>query len=143
LDEIVLMSKLQKITLRNERLWKFGLSYLPLSLLLLAVGLIERWPVLPLMNVFVALGFLVLANRFRALKIECNGKTLLLVPDYATSTITLKDTEGKVLARELFPLFEEKTLETPCGTLEIRAIRHRFGKVELRIKAEGEEITLP
>ncbi len=136
------MSKLQKITLRNERLWKFGLSYLALSLLLLAVGLIERWPVLPLMNVFVALGFLALANRFRALKIECNGKTLLFVPDYATSTITLKDTEEKVLARDFFPLFEEKTLETPCETLEIRVIKHRFGKVELRIKAEGKEITL-
>jgi len=137
------MSKLQKITLRDECLWKFGLSYLALSLLLLTVGLIEKWPVLPLMNVFIALGFLALANRFRALRVECNGKTLLLVPDYTTSTITLKDTEGKVLARDFFPLFEEKTLETPCGTLEIRAIRHRFGKVELKIKAGEKEITLP
>jgi len=138
-----LMSKLQKITLRNERLWKFGLSYLVLSLLLLAVGLIERWQVLPLMNVFVALGFLALANRFRALKIECNGKTLLLVPDYATSTIILKDARGKVLVRDFLPLFEEKRIETPCGTLEIRVIRHRFGKVELRIKMGKNEITLP
>ncbi|AHL23683.1 hypothetical protein [Thermococcus nautili] len=133
----------KKTRVKNQRLWKFGLSYLALSLLLLAVGLIEKWPVLPLMNVFIALGFLALANRFRALRVDCNGKTLLIVPDYATSTITLKDTEGKVLARDFFPLFEEKTLETPCGTLEIRAIRHRFGKVELRIKAEGKEITLP
>ncbi|MEO2152234.1 MAG: hypothetical protein ABGW50_06225 [Thermococcus sp.] len=133
----------KKTRVKNQRLWKFGLSYLALSLLLLAVGLIEKWPVLPLMNVFVALGFLALANRFRALRVECNGKTLLLVPDYATSTITLKDTEGKVLARDFLPLFEEKRLETPCGTLEIRAIRHRFGQVELRIKAKGKEITLP
>ncbi|CAI1492241.1 conserved protein of unknown function [Thermococcus nautili] len=133
----------KKTRVKNQRLWKFGLSYLALSLLLLTVGLIEKWPVLPLMNVFIALAFLALANRFRALRVDCNGKTLLIVPDYATSTITLKDARGKVLARDFFPLFEEKTLETPCGTLGIRAIRHRFGKVELRIKAEGKEITLP
>ncbi|WP_297536445.1 hypothetical protein [Thermococcus sp.] len=134
---------IEKVRVRNERLWKCGLIYLASSIILLVIGLRERRPVYSLANVYVAIFLLVLANRLRALRIDYNGKTLFLIPDYATSKIVLKDSNGGILLRDLFPLFEEKTLETPCGTLEIRAIRHRFGKVELRINAEGKEITLP
>ncbi|QDA30732.1 hypothetical protein FH039_02650 [Thermococcus indicus] len=103
----------EKVHVRNGRLWKLGLSYLAISLVLLAVS-IGRWPVLPLMDVFIALAFLVLASRSRAVRITCEGETLLLVPDYSTFTLVVKRPGGETLCREFFPLFEERELETPA-----------------------------
>ncbi|NJE30506.1 hypothetical protein E3E38_05510 [Thermococcus sp. 18S1] len=132
----------EKVHVRNERLWKLGLFYLAISLVLLAVS-IGRWPVLPLMNVFIALAFLILASRFRAVRITCEGETLLLVPDHSTSTLVVRRPGREVLSREFFPLFEEKELETPCGTLRVKATPHRFGKVELIVMAGEKEVRLP
>lgn len=137
------MAKLRRILVRDERLWKAGITFLALSLVFLFVGIATKRLPYALPNVFMALAFLILATRFRAVRFECNGKTFLLIPDYSTSTIVLRDSDGNVLSKTFFPLFEEEKLETPCGTLEVRAIRHRFGKVELRIKSKNEEITIP
>jgi len=134
---------IEKVTVRNERLWRAGVVFLGLSIALLFVEVAIKRTFLASLNVLIASVFLILANRFRAVKLECDGETLLLVPDYATSTVVLKDHDGKVLVREFLPLFGNKTIETPCETLEIRAIGHRFGKVELIIKVGKEEITLP
>ena len=134
--------RLEKVRVRDKKLWNVGVIYLGISAAFFLVSVWDGNPYLPLVNIIIALGFLAIANRFRALRMECNGRTLLLIPDYATSTIILKDSRERVLAKDFFSLFEEKRLETPCGTLEIRVIRHRPGRVELRIKAEGEEITL-
>ncbi|AFL94866.1 hypothetical protein CL1_0661 [Thermococcus cleftensis] len=82
----------RKAHVRNERRWKLGLSYLAISLVLLAVS-IGRWPVLSLMNVFIALAFLVLASRSRAVRITCEGETRLLVPDYSASTLVVERPE--------------------------------------------------
>ncbi|CAD5243535.1 hypothetical protein [Thermococcus camini] len=132
----------EKVHVRNERLWKLGLSYLAISLVLLAAS-VGRWPVLPLMNVFIALAFLVLASRFRAVRVTCEGETLLLVPNYSTSPLVVRRPGGEVLFREFFPLLWENELETPCGTLRVKAIPHRFGKVELLIRAGENEVRLP
>ncbi|WP_297480205.1 hypothetical protein [Thermococcus sp.] len=137
------MTKLRKILVRDEKLWKAGITFLTLPLVLLVVGIITKRLIYALPNVFIALAFLILSTRFRAVRLDCNGKMFLLIPDYSTSTLILRDSKGKVLSKTFFPLFEEEKLETPCGTLEVHAIRHRFGKVKLRIKLGNEEITLP
>ncbi|WP_297470750.1 hypothetical protein [Thermococcus sp.] len=136
------MAKLRRILVRDERLWRWGVIALIISLGLVAVGIVAKITTITLPGLFLPTALLALANRLRALEVECNGKTFLLVPDYSTSTIILRDSNGNVISKTFFPLFEEEKLETPCGTLEVRAIRHRFGKVELRI-SKNEEITLP
>ncbi|MCD6373732.1 MAG: hypothetical protein J7L37_09375 [Thermococcus sp.] len=137
------MTELKKTVVKNGRLWKFGLLYLALSLALFVVGLATGRASYSLANVFVALALLTVATRFRALQVQCNGKTLLLIPDYSTSTIVLTDLNGNVLLRELFPFLEGRKIETPCGPLEVRAAHRRFGKVEILVNADDEEITLP
>ena len=137
------MVRLRKIPVRDEGLWRWGAIALIISLGFMIVGTATRRITITLPSLLLAAVFLALANRLRALEVECNGKTFLLIPDYSTSTLILRDSDGKILPRTFFPLFEEEKLETPCGTLEVRAIKHRFGKVELRIKSENGEITLP
>ena len=132
----------EKVHVKNEWFWKFSLAYLGISLALLALN-VGKGPLLPLLNVFLALVFLVLASRFRALKIQCGGETFFLIPDYATHTLLIKGSGGRVLTKDFLPRFGEKELETPCGTLRIETVPHRFGKVELVIKAEGVEVRLP
>jgi len=134
---------IEKIYVRNERLWKVALVYLVISIVLFVVGMGAGNLFLPLVNVFIALFFLVLAIRFRALKITCEGKVFLLVPDYSTSMLVLKTPDGRVLLRKFFPFFEEMELETPCRALKIKAIQRRFGKVDIVIKAGEREIILP
>ncbi|WP_457751066.1 hypothetical protein [Thermococcus sp.] len=134
---------IEKVYVRNERLWKVTLVYLMISIVLFVVGMRAGNLSLPLVNVFIALFFLVLAIRFRALKITCGGKAFVFIPDYSTSSFIIKGRDGKVLIREPFPLFEEKRVVTPCGPVVVSAIHHRFGKVELLIKAGERELRLP
>ncbi|WP_010479139.1 hypothetical protein [Thermococcus zilligii] len=135
--------KLEKITLRDEWFWKNGVAYLVLSVVLLAVEVMKRGTLFSLLNVFVGVIFIVMANRFRAVKLECVGKTFFIIPDYSTSSVILKDSGGQVLLKRPFPLFEAEEIETPCGTLKIQAINHRFGKIELVIWEKNKKITLP
>ncbi|WP_297509585.1 hypothetical protein [Thermococcus sp.] len=137
------MVRLVKTTVRDEKLWKAGVVFLAFSLALLFIGIATGRTAYSLPNVFIALALLILANRLRVVRVECTQGTFLLVPDYGTSTLILRDSNGNVVLRDFFPLFEEKKLRTPCGVLEVRAIGHRFGKVELGITAESEEVMLP
>ncbi|ASJ00069.1 hypothetical protein [Thermococcus gorgonarius] len=135
--------KLEKITLRNELFWKAGVAYLVLSVILLVVEVMRRGTLFSLLNVFVGVVFIVMANRFRAVKLECDGKTFFIIPDYATSSVILKDSGEQVLLKRPFPIFETEEIETPCGMVKIQAINHRFGKIELIIWKENKKITLP
>ncbi|ASJ06529.1 hypothetical protein [Thermococcus pacificus] len=135
--------KLEKITLRNELFWKTGVAYLVLSVVLLAVEVMRGDTLFSLPNVFVGVVFIVMANRFRAVKLECDAETFFLIPDYSTSSVILKDSGGQVFLKRSFPLFEAEEIETPCGTVKIQAITHRFGKIELVIWKENKKITLP
>lgn len=134
--------KLEKVHIRNERLWKAGLLYLLLSLVM-AFATAGWGFTLSLVNVTMALVLLISAARFRALRITCEGNSLFLAPDYSTSRLILKTIDGRVLLSEFFPSFGEVELETPCGHLRVRALHHRFGKVELLVTAGEKELTLP
>ena len=132
----------EKVHVRNERLWKAGLLYLLLSLVMAFVTSGGGFTI-SLVNVTIALVLILLAARFRALRITCGEKTLLLVPDYSTSRLLLKTTDGRVLLSDFFPTFGEVELETPCGLLSVRVVSNKSGKVGLLIKAGGRELTLP
>ena len=134
--------ELEKVHVRNERLWKAGLLYLLLSLVMTfataGLGL-----TFSLVNVTIALVLLISASRLRALRISCEGNSFLLDPDYSTSRLILKTIDGRVLLSGFFQPFGEVEFETPCGLLRVRTVSQRFGKVELQIKAGGRELTLP
>ena len=94
--------ELEKVYVRNERLWKAGLLYLFLSLVM-TFATAELGLTLSLVNVTIALVLLISAARLRALRISCEGNSFLLVPDYSTSRLILKTIDGRVLLTELFP----------------------------------------
>ncbi|ASJ11778.1 hypothetical protein [Thermococcus thioreducens] len=135
--------RLEKVHVKSERLWRLGLFYLALSIPFLAIGLTTNRVVFPLVNVSVALLFLVLANRLRAIRVSCEGKTFLLVPDYLTSSLVIRDSSGEIFRRELFPPVGKREIETPCGKIIVEVTPHRFGKVDLVVKAGEGRIRIP
>jgi len=130
---------MRKVHVRDGRLWKLGLFYTAVSLLLFMASM---WSI-ALVNVSLGLTFLALASRLRAAEVQCGGKVFLIVPDYPSSTAIVKGRDGEVIGRVFLPHFGEAELETPCGRLKVEVIPRRFGKVELRIKSGEAELILP